>query len=710
MLRDQAEFEDIKVGAVVSRDSITSRTRGLKEKDDLFNPFYQGDHEGSMPLVGSGPATFAFNKLHKGWHYGWVSGKHTSNKEHVLRAFLFVPISGTQLKCIATYDSKPFTIFCRRRDRNSLPDLPPQFASEEHKRLRIVGIKGVAAEAAGAAAASKAVAPKQQRRNQVPHSAPPPSSATAAATATRGTDAQSRKRKAPTVKAAAPKSRAKRKGGANDDMLSPLASEEDMFAWDPELLAMQNPLAEVKLLPDASEDAKLWRVMAALTQVRAPRGAPSETPAAQPAASSKSSQTLPVAPAQASTSADFDEFAQAIADFLDNAIPSPDRDDVSLDFQDEPVDLGALDRSMTRERVMEDLARFLIDEKSFTDAIASAFSHEEPANGGGEVSDDELDARKRKLFEVLRAHLDGFLKQHELSLDDLDKLLRSTGAESYTYVSGEQKRNIHKHVSSYGSSKATSSSSSSSSTSASAPASASVSAALGIQPTVMIAGSGEITAEAVAKANEVAEQLLKDAPADLLNLALHAAEAEEAGTNLNGTWERTPSTLADLERMREMAGIPYVMRKLLAAMEKEITIRQFPNRMEVYNGRKLVSDGYSCYMLDGKEHEGGGVVSPLLGGRETVLRSYQAWFVNSQLTLIQNYTDRHRLVRRTWRTKKKLSSDSDEEKELLESVMSLQHRASPSAEWENQIVLSASAVRCDTDAAKAKSNAKLAKV
>mmetsp|Transcript_14921 Transcript_14921/g.28989 ORF Transcript_14921/g.28989 Transcript_14921/m.28989 type:complete len:655 (-) Transcript_14921:150-2114(-) len=74
-------------------------------------------------------ATFEFNRMRWGWHYGWVSNKHACDSEHILEALVFLPYpnptpnayassmsqSEPRYICVATFSSPSFVLFCRRR-------------------------------------------------------------------------------------------------------------------------------------------------------------------------------------------------------------------------------------------------------------------------------------------------------------------------------------------------------------------------------------------------------------------------------------------------------------------------------------------------------------------------------------------------------------------------------------------------------------------
>jgi len=54
-------------------------------------------------------------KKTKGWHYGWIGSKHTSEVEHAFLVYVCVPYGLNFLQVLAAFKSPRFTMFCRRR-------------------------------------------------------------------------------------------------------------------------------------------------------------------------------------------------------------------------------------------------------------------------------------------------------------------------------------------------------------------------------------------------------------------------------------------------------------------------------------------------------------------------------------------------------------------------------------------------------------------
>ncbi|KDO19113.1 hypothetical protein SPRG_15026 [Saprolegnia parasitica CBS 223.65] len=116
-----AEFVPVFKGAPQSTLSIghmyvleTLRAQANKDADPLV-PYFAGH---------SMQTSYYFNPAKKGWHYGWMSNKHTSDREHVLCVHLLEEVSETFGQCVDSLASPPFTVHCRRRSKTESPVVP----------------------------------------------------------------------------------------------------------------------------------------------------------------------------------------------------------------------------------------------------------------------------------------------------------------------------------------------------------------------------------------------------------------------------------------------------------------------------------------------------------------------------------------------------------------------------------------------------------
>ncbi|OQR93866.1 histidyl-tRNA synthase [Thraustotheca clavata] len=87
------------------------KEKSNKERDPLV-PYFAGHNM---------QTAYYFNPSKKGWHYGWMSNKHTSDREHVLIVHLLEEIDDTYAVCIDSLASPPFTVHCRRRSKVDSP-------------------------------------------------------------------------------------------------------------------------------------------------------------------------------------------------------------------------------------------------------------------------------------------------------------------------------------------------------------------------------------------------------------------------------------------------------------------------------------------------------------------------------------------------------------------------------------------------------------
>ena len=71
--------------------------------------------------------TVVINSERMGWHYSWVSHKHSCNCYHVLRLYVFVLQGDNKtLLCLGSQTSSPFQISCRRRHLKPASDTKPE--------------------------------------------------------------------------------------------------------------------------------------------------------------------------------------------------------------------------------------------------------------------------------------------------------------------------------------------------------------------------------------------------------------------------------------------------------------------------------------------------------------------------------------------------------------------------------------------------------
>ncbi|EQC38207.1 hypothetical protein SDRG_04634 [Saprolegnia diclina VS20] len=117
-----AEFVPLFKGAPQSTLSIgnmyaleTLRAQANKDMDPLL-PYFAGHNMQT--------SSYYFNPAKKGWHYGWMSNKHSSDREHVLCVHVLEEVSDSFGQCLDSLSSPPFTVHCRRRSKTDSPVAP----------------------------------------------------------------------------------------------------------------------------------------------------------------------------------------------------------------------------------------------------------------------------------------------------------------------------------------------------------------------------------------------------------------------------------------------------------------------------------------------------------------------------------------------------------------------------------------------------------
>jgi len=112
--------------------AVTSLEALTRNKEHPSRPLIEGEilAERSTP----NEVCFEFNRHRRGWHYGWMSNKHSCDALHCLQSYVFVRSANRPgfLRCAAVFQSPSFRLFCRRRRRFVLtPSAPSQKRSRE---------------------------------------------------------------------------------------------------------------------------------------------------------------------------------------------------------------------------------------------------------------------------------------------------------------------------------------------------------------------------------------------------------------------------------------------------------------------------------------------------------------------------------------------------------------------------------------------------
>ncbi|OQR86875.1 hypothetical protein ACHHYP_09761 [Achlya hypogyna] len=88
----------------------TLHAQANKDADPL-QPYFAGHKMQSA---------YYFNPSKKGWHYGWMSNKHASDREHVLLIHVLEEVDTAFAQVLVSVASPPFTVHCRRRSKADL--------------------------------------------------------------------------------------------------------------------------------------------------------------------------------------------------------------------------------------------------------------------------------------------------------------------------------------------------------------------------------------------------------------------------------------------------------------------------------------------------------------------------------------------------------------------------------------------------------------
>jgi len=120
------------LGPVVHVDSIRERKNLMIGKPPLASgePDYDWTVDHLRDIIPLSNEAFAFSHLgqslvelrvRRGWHYNWVSNRHTCMNLHCLRAYMFEILSASEVRCVKVLDSPAFQVYSRRRSLKHAP-------------------------------------------------------------------------------------------------------------------------------------------------------------------------------------------------------------------------------------------------------------------------------------------------------------------------------------------------------------------------------------------------------------------------------------------------------------------------------------------------------------------------------------------------------------------------------------------------------------
>lgn len=284
---------------------------------------------------------------------------------HTLRAYVCAQLPDGSFQCRAIFDSPGFTLFCRRRQRQNVVDLP------EHLKTQMETVEAARKRKAGLGEAG------------------------CEARAECGVMASKR-----------------RCSGLEDAFF---ASSFSSGSFEGET----SSLAETSSLSCISKDEEkrnelIWRIIHALLRLEMDdgRGPNREKKEEEPRMGE-----IPSGSAQKEDTV-LDELLEAYFSPGSNDPLDLDAIPVGNDLEPLCVDMTDLDTGewFDKARVIEELAQFMVEESSFTRAI-------EEVLGGKAVKGLSFEQKKRKLFDSFAQQLESFLDKFAMSLEALDLLL-----------------------------------------------------------------------------------------------------------------------------------------------------------------------------------------------------------------------------------------------------------------------------------------------
>jgi len=116
--------------------------------------------------------------------------------------------------------------------------------------------------------------------------------------------------------------------------------------------------------------------------------------------------------------------------------------------------------------------------------------------------------------------------------------------------------------------------------------------------------------------------------------------------NISGVWRMDEQLLDANEFMREMRGLPWVLRKMIRYIESTFTLEQEGyERVHMQGNKKLLSNGGNLYITDGKLHKF--TLSSPVPWSKRLAEYYKAWFLPEQIAccLEHYYSDTEKMVR-----------------------------------------------------------------
>jgi len=657
--------------------------REMRTKDRPAGVWMKGELDDGFDSASAPVVEFVVNKTKKGWHYGWIANKHTADTQHVLRVYITQRTLEGKVKVLHTVDTPPFTIFCRRRQRQKFAGLPEQLK--------------IQLEIQGASKISKTSVPKSipiMKKSAAcivditsPFPLPP-----ARNPATKRTS----KREA--VRVAAKRMKL--------EQLNAIAGDDETFDIFNLKGTGSKPGLHGKKVPKTSYDEKrtlLYHILRSLLRLDV-KSAPNLQNLAQ------ESKDVRFGGSDTDSVLSMEDFSKTISDCLGtitngeeaNAASSSTRSTVEAgsfvgdlaslqDFQPFDLDFTVLEQADVSQTgggelkfatIMREFADFLLGEHMFTERIAVKMK-------GASLNMDSM-AESRVAAGILLDMLQIFLTRFRITIDELYYLLKTQVWDKEVQEEGkidpvthpkvfqDAEHSFMQNVRHY----TKSIKESEEATERQSPRGKDQQLDMAFP---LVESVNDDRSETSASGMSSPSGKSAQGAATLLSLTneLLYVPDQDLRNNFTGTWVREEGTLNILESIRETIGVPYILRKMVRYQETEFKLSHLPNILVCRSRPKLFSSGFQAYLLDGKEHPWE-LPPPLPTERNSKNAVYQATLKNGMMRLVLQYNKKGRVVREL--SKSKCNN-------RLESVVRFQFRDDEDKPWQTKVCASGAAKR-----------------
>jgi hypothetical protein len=713
---DEQSTTGLKIGQTVDPSTFP---QFIRDEHDPTKPWM----EGAITSRTGNSTIFTFNQSKKGWHYGWASNKHSCNSEHVLQAYVLEKISPSSPLLIVRgiFPSPAFMIFCRRRRRFALTPTAP-IAPPKGPR---VSMKAAAAAAAVAAAvAGEGDSEEEDGDSDTDNEIPPVSTTTTSTRKKRTSNNSTSTSKSNTgnvvVVVETPSDRSTNLTSENSNIVVP-SSKRIRTISQQSTTSKKMTRSRTTTSPEHStttttstststtttnendtkkrntkrqrthattttnqdnqnEIARFEATLRAVARHLAEVKPPAMTTTVSSPLSSSSSSIVPMDVEHEMNLVTFSNDLTSVLEIFD------DIDNGSVFMYDSILDddgwinpnlttttatsssssmntnsINPPTQPSTKDIVITNLARFLLEEGQFTDAIHSLAVS---ATNTDELQQDNEEQKQLPVFvTILKGIIATFLENQGLTEAQFDEILgvnslKNTQSPNKKLTSSTTKKTSTNISSDHP--QPESSSSSSNSVTAQLGFSSRLfgggtkgafrqivsEAASGISNIFMKNGNNNTSLSDGNNAMESSSSTTEDSPT---TTTTKTTSVTSAAGPFSGSWELCEIDIeseSKLERIREELGEPWLLRKMLGNMEKSFSIEQDEKECRVRLRKKLFSSGLMTLVLDGEERPWG-MSLPLFQGL-TKNWKYRAWYDEdrTEINHIHEVSDSGRIVRR----------------------------------------------------------------